>query len=541
MSYSYDDLREAFDRIGTVRGVARELGVSRRRVNTAVGRGLRGKTGVVRECSARTVGVGPALLESLMTEVETITEPGTYLLTSAQNDVPVHAAFWSALNKCAEHKGARIMVAKAIYDTSETKNVKDEQDEPVDYNWDDRVLPYVVEVNQRLAPTFEFSAALNILPTAVNPLSGIDFPPRVSSAVPHQKRALLVLPVSHGGKPVYRYTTGSCTLPRHILRKAGQRAEHHHVLGALIVEVDEDGAWFARQISAADDGSFYDLDGYYTARGVKRGGIDHLVCGDIHYAQVEERVMDATFYDEDSIVATLRPNAVVLHDFADGISINHHATLREKYVRHLKGVQRTFDGEMAAVADGLIHIQGASMGADVVVVSSNHCHEFLEKWLNKGEQHVPAHDSKAYHHLHYLWRVEMEAGDEEPPLLPLALKVATGGVPDNIRFLRVDEPYSRCGVFLGNHGHLGPGGARGSAVNLSKLAEKCTIGHLHTPQIKEGVYVAGHSCKRKQGYNSGPSTWDFAHVVCAPDGHRQIISFWETNNNAPLRWRGGQL
>ena len=50
-----------------------------------------------------------------------------------------------------------------------------------------------------------------------------------------------------------------------------------------------------------------------------------------------------------------------------------------------------------------------------------------------------------------------------------------------------------------------------------------TIGDKHSPQIEDGVYVAG-VLDLSHGYNKGPSGWAVSAVVQYPDGKRALIT-----------------
>jgi len=56
------------------------------------------------------------------------------------------------------------------------------------------------------------------------------------------------------------YTTGTVTKRNYIQKKAGQLAQFHHGFGGLLVEVNDKGTWFARQLNASENGTLYDLD-----------------------------------------------------------------------------------------------------------------------------------------------------------------------------------------------------------------------------------------------------------------------------------------
>jgi hypothetical protein len=86
-------------------------------------------------------------------------------------------------------------------------------------------------------------------------------------------------------------TTGACTVPNYIEKKAGLKAEFHHQIGATIVEVDGADRIFCRQIGATNDGSFQDLDAVVRNGEVTFGNrVEAITWGDIHREQIDPQV-----------------------------------------------------------------------------------------------------------------------------------------------------------------------------------------------------------------------------------------------------------
>src|SRR5205085_2406034 len=107
---------------------------------------------------------------------------------------------------------------------------------------------YLIHENEWCGPLL-FAAKMNILPTAVRPLSGLETYSRGKWAVfPHAKTQLVSVPSLPGRHPAMVMTTGACTGPNYIEKKAGLKAEFHHTLGAVIVEVDEADRVFCRHL-----------------------------------------------------------------------------------------------------------------------------------------------------------------------------------------------------------------------------------------------------------------------------------------------------
>src|SRR3569623_994691 len=252
-----------------------------------------------------------------------------WLLTAAQDDTPVDAAFWHNLSAYAADVGATIMVGGFTYQKG---LIEAHASRSAVFN--ETVRPFLIHDNVMCGPLL-FAAKMNILPTATRPFSGLETYSRGAWAVfPHAKTQFCSVPALPGGRPAQVMTTGACTVPNYIEKKAGLKAEFHHTIGAVIVEVDDEDRMFCRQIGAAADGSFQDLDALVRGGRVTRGNrIEALTAGDLHIEKADPEVYLTSFgYDiaaqqvvsESSLIHTLRPRHLVWHDLLDFMARNHH-------------------------------------------------------------------------------------------------------------------------------------------------------------------------------------------------------------------------
>src|SRR5699024_7423293 len=183
----------------------------------------------------------------------------------------------------------------------------------------------------------------------------------------------------------FMYTTGAVTQRNYIEKTAGQKASFHHIFGALLVEVDDDGDWFVRQISAdTETGEFQDLDTIYTPDGIiENCRVEGINWGHIHADVIDEGAKYASFSDTNphNMLDVLKPKYQFIHDVFDMGRRNHHNRrdfhhMFELYHKKLDNVE----GEVAVTANVL-----AEMGRDfsqLVVVNSNH-DRALQRWLNE--------------------------------------------------------------------------------------------------------------------------------------------------------------
>ncbi len=207
-----------------------------------------------------------------------------YLFTCAQNDTKLHEAFWENLRVFADTIGAQIHVSRFIY--SKARSAKDGDkgrrngkkfSRGPQPGWDPALDPYLSDRRMEVTSGLVWCGDMDISPAIGRPLYGLDnFPGHASCIFPHTRLALETVASSVDERAKFNYTTGAVTRCNYNRRKAGLVAEFHHCYGALLVEVDADGDWFARQINANGEGAFYDLDLFVSNASVSRGHRVHL-------------------------------------------------------------------------------------------------------------------------------------------------------------------------------------------------------------------------------------------------------------------------
>lgn len=452
-----------------------------------------------------------------------------YILTAAQDDTDVHGAFWSNLRAYAAYIGAQIMVAPftyqhALYTDHTTRS----------QSYRPEVVPYL-RFDQVECGGLLFAAEMNTLPTAVDPVSGLDTYGRGRTTVfPHAKQRLKSVPVAITDLPIQVLTTGACTIENYIPKKAGLRAQFHHIIGAVVVEATAEFTWH-RHISATADGSFYDLDCRVSGGVVSPSHrADALTCGDVHYPYHDETICGMIWGgNADSIVEALRPRHVILHDLVDMRPISRH----EEANRH-HGVRMLVAGEHR-VED---HIRGAagllrSIERDwchVHVAESNH-DQWLTRWTQSADGHRDPANALYWHRLNAAALDAVHRGDEDFHLFRWALADADPRGLDGIDLIPEGSTFRLHEIELGSHGHRGPNGTRASTTGLARTGRRQTRGDAHSPDRFEGLDTVGISCRRNQGYNKGgPNSWAHCHGVLYPNGKRTLIFQHEETG----RWRG---
>jgi hypothetical protein len=369
---------------------------------------------------------------------------------------------------------------------------------------------------------------LNILPTATNPLSGLDsYTKAASSIIPHAKVQLQSVPVMRADPHKFMYTTGAVTQRNYISQKAGQKAEFHHVFGALFVEIDTDGDFFARQLIADEEGGFYDLTTYYNSEGAYEDcSITAVHWGDIHAEMLDPDVEYGSWAGEGNLLDTLNPYYQFVHDLTDFKARNHHNIKDPHFLAemHFKGTTSVRQG-MRQAAEVLQKMRRKD--GELVVVESNHDQAF-RRWLKEADIRQDPANAEYYHKANAEIFRQLRKGTANFHVFEWAVReFLTPQAQNGITFLDEDDSFlvgGHNGIECGMHGHRGPNGARGNPHALRKLGRKCNVGHAHTAGIFDGIYVAGVSCRLDMGYNKGPSSWSQSHTIIYPNNKRAIIT-----------------
>lgn len=440
-----------------------------------------------------------------------------FVFTSAQNNTYVHDKFLKTLEGYCEYNKSELICGRYLYNKHGFS----------DSEWfDPKIRKYLLPEGRTIAEGLVWAGELNILPSAVNPLSGLqNYTNECSAIIPHAKLQLESLPTPKSDAARHMYTTGTVTQRNYIQRKEGQKAQHHHSFSALIVEVDEEGDWFVRQLNAESaTGCFYDLDTYYTPDGVGETGvsIEAVNYGDLHGISISPEVEYACWEGEGNILDILKPKYQFLHDSLDHSRRNHHNIKCPLYLfnQYSKGAECV--KEEVEITTALIEKLDRDF-SQRVVVDSNH-DKALQRWIL--EQDFKTDPVNAIFMLELtldLFRA-VEAGNKDFHTFENACRRVNSSM-DSVKFLREDQSFKICGdIECGSHSHNGNNGGRGSVLSFEKLGTRHNIGHSHSATIKAGVVQAGLSCSLDMGYNKGGSSWSHSHILTYKNGKRTIIT-----------------
>lgn len=466
----------------------------------------------------------------------------TFVFTCAQSNTFLNEPFFNALEAYCAARDATLHVSrftynKASFGKNSVKPGSTKSSDGDDIWFDPRILPYVSDEPLEITDDLIWCGELNVLPTRIDPLSSFKGYTRHSSGIiPHVKMAMQSVPTMKGDRAKFLYTTGTVTARNYIQKASGQVADFHHVFGALVVEVDDRGNWWARQLNADKTGSFYDLDTYWTTEGNHfvadpennsffARPVEAITHGDIHWAKVDQAVLE-TVFAPGGVVDQLRPRVQFFHDTIDFTARNHHNIKDPHFLHemHLKGTD-SVQAEFASVGEFLTGMAFREWSEHVIVVSNHD--QAIEHWLRNSVAMYDPVNARFWHEMNADCYIKREQGQKARPFTT-ALKAYIGHSQQPwFKFVQEDDSYVLLDeIECGLHGHLGPNGARGNPKNLRTVG-KANTAHTHSAGITEGVYTCGVYGELDMGYNKGLSSWSHSLIVTYANAKRAILTIRE--------------
>lgn len=446
-----------------------------------------------------------------------------FIFTSAQDSTDIHQGFWTNLVAYAEYLDASIHIGgftyqKGLFEDHSSKRASFHQS----------IAPYMCSEQIDVGGKLLFCGEINTQPTATTPLSGFETYTRSKWGVfPHPRVCLQSVATMFHSPPKQIMTTGAVTRPNYVPKKAGIKAEFHHVIGAVLVELDSDGDIFARHLSASESGSFWDLTAHIHNGVVYENmrGVEAITWGDIHLEQIDPVVRKAC-WKEGGMLDTLEPNVQFMHDTLDFQAKNHHSA-DDPY----HAFKMWFEGK-GSVGKALDEVAQFLRFAQrpwlkTVIVESNHDVMF-KRWLKEADYRRDPENAILFLSTQLKTYLALERGESNySPFIDTLHEI---GALENITVLNETDSFIICpknggGIECALHGHRGSNGAKGHFRSFAKMGPKANVAHTHSPAIYEGIYCAGTSSKLDMSYNRGGlSSWSHSHIVTYLNGKRTILT-----------------
>lgn len=461
----------------------------------------------------------------------------TFILTCAQNNTDVHLPTWTNLLALAKHEDAKVFVSTFMYQrrgiaSRNEKVVRSSAARAVqDEVWfDPHIVPFINNDRVEIAKGLIWCGELNIIPTAVSPLTGLEvYTGRKSMVAPHVTQQMQsIASYGEGDGAKLNYCTGTVTQRNYIQRKEGFKAEFHHMYGALIAEVDSDGHWWVRQLNADSDGTIYDLDRCVKDGKVTTGHrIEALTSGDTHEDE-KDPVVHRVKYAKGGMKDVLRPKYEFTNDVLNFARRSHHNIkdpyfLIEQHVMKRESVEQEIQGSR-------FHFEEIYRPwCLTVAVDSNH-ERALEKWLTNVDGRYDPINAKYWSKLNSL-KIDLIYAGLTTGLFGLAVSDCDPVWSNkfNVRFLQEDEGFITCkafggGIENGMHGDRAANGARGNLRSFAKMGRRSNVAHSHSCGIFQGAMQAGTNSKLKLRYNKGASSWSQSDIITYPNSKRAIVT-----------------
>lgn len=359
-----------------------------------------------------------------------------------------------------------------------------------------------------------FDIGLN--PTAINPLTGLNrlAQKKASLLIASPKQNLESIPTSNSKTPHLLQSTGTISEPSYSNNRIGILAKEDHIVGGIVVEVENDEIFHIRQVQAAKDGSFYDLDKKYKVNGFEKAEAAAMVWGDLHAGSENEEAVESWA----EVMSLMKPKHVFLHDIFSSSSVNHHESHNLTAQANRKFPYTSLKEELDYLISFMIDWTKMFPKVNYVAVASNH-DEHVSRYLNEGRY---IYDPKNL-------RTSLELGmylcDGKNPIEAyIENKRKEQGFKLNLKWLKRDEDFKVEGVQCAAHGDLGANGTKGTLLSTEKSYFNSVTGHLHSPRIYRQAYQVGTSTELRLNYTKGPSSWLNTSCLIYPGGFKTLIT-----------------
>ena len=440
-----------------------------------------------------------------------------FVITTAVTDCAAFVPFYESIKNYCANKDAELLILVQCDPAHSLPNRRSTTHSR--YGFIDSVFrdEYIVAADMALNSNLSIST-IKISAKQIDPITGLGrIGQRNSSFIyASPKQRMCPVAVSNEKLPHIMMTTGAVTLPNYttsnyMSERLAYIAENDHIMGAVIVELEDDNLFHYRQVQADNDGSFIDLGVRWTADSQSICTPAAFVLGDWHSGETDPTAKTAWL----EIMRMMRPKYIVLHDVFNGMSINHH---EEK--NHILRAKRSMDNqldltlELQRVAKDLEEL--AKYADKIIITKSNH-DEFLEQYLRNGKYVEDPLNHKIS------LKLALAMLDGEDPL-KFGVEMFKNKLSNNIRWLTRDEDFKIARIQLGSHGDKGANGSKGNLHTMEAAYGNSVTGHSHTPSILRGAWSVGTSSLLRLSYNSGASSWCHSSILVYPNGSRQIIN-----------------
>lgn len=405
------------------------------------------------------------------------------------------------------------------------------------YNWQLSPLlkedGFYVVYNDTYLNSNIYISDIKVSAKQINPQSGLpQFTQDGSVVIASPKQDLDYIANSNNKIPNAIMTTGAITEndysnDLYMSHRLNKIAEYEHVLGGIIVEIENDKIFHFRQVQMGANGEIIDLGIIYSGdKPIQMAKNSVMVVGDSHFGEHDDIVIDA----EEDIINMININNLVLHDVFSAISISHHDKNKTiTLARKADEGKISLEDEANLVAQYLDRFADKINGK-MVIVDSNH-HEHLDRYLEEGRYATDKINLR-----YSLDIVKAMLDGETIPLKFMIEEQTPFRNKDKVKWLEPDEDFDYYGIEVSQHGARGANGSRGNLQIFRKAYKKSMSAHTHQPRIFRGAVSVGTSSKLKLNYNKGLSSWVQGVGVIYENGTYQLINIVQ-NKKGNYTWK----
>lgn len=431
-----------------------------------------------------------------------------FIITTAVMGCAVNKNFLKAIETYCKKNKAKLLILTC------SDPAKSNGDSTIDKSISEYLIPYELYLNDNL-----FISSLKMSAKQIDPARSVSRVGHDSGSVIYAspKQRLETSATAPGKYPLVTMGTGAITNPeydtdRYMSERTSYLADMDHVIGGIVVEIENNDIFHFRQIQAEKCGSFIDLNKKYLADGkVETVSGSALILGDWHAGATDPKAAEAWH----ELATLIKPKYLVLHDTFDGSSISHHEAHKKiNKAKKAESNKLSLEQELIILTNDLTDL--AKWADKVIVVQSNH-DEWLGRYIQEGRFIEDPQN------LRVSFKIGLAMLDNKNPL-EYAVRELNKCSANNIKFLGGNSSFKFGGHELGSHGDRGSNGAKGSLKSIEKALGCCVVGHSHTPGILRKAKQVGTSTYLEMPYNQGASSWLHTSCIVNSNGSYQLIT-----------------
>ncbi len=355
-----------------------------------------------------------------------------------------------------------------------------------------------------------------IRPNQIRPFTGLDAFAKADSSFifGSPKQYFKNVPTLTGHYPKSMATTGVITDPRYDERyRINKIARADHRYGAILVDVKNGTTYYQRTLNVQKNGKFIDLCMKYNGNKKPVKIRPKALVWEQHVGDTDIKA----YKTAKSMLLVFNPEKLIIHDFLNAHSINHHEkddliALTKKYNSN----RWNLENEIKICSKELKHLSELSPDTKIYILDSNH-NDFLKRYLTEGRfVKDPAN-------VYFASKLLTGAFEGKNPL-----EVAINEfikIPDNVIFTKPGDSLKAGKTEVGQHGHEGINGGKGTNNTYAKVQPYSIKGHTHSANSIRDSYTIPSLTRLDLDYaRSGYSTWSQG-VGLVYDRQVQLIHF----------------